>query len=133
MNQQLQIKENMFYVIFHDNSKLKITERQHEYILNIVDNKASFSINNCLYKSTAIAKIISEEEYLEQYPSKKETGRIFKNTYPSFDWKKVNSKKALGQLISGLKRFISEQNNPTLKADELLHLIQNKFNLKFNT
>ena len=116
---EITIKTNNFYIIFHDGSHIIVSTDQYTKILNTIDNNDFFEISGNIYKSNSISKVLSETDYKEQYPQKDDDGRIFKDTYPIFDWQKVDSKKALQQMIKGITEFIAGRSYTPMKAIEL--------------
>jgi len=135
----LAIKTNNFYIIFYDSSHIIVTESQYEKVLNTIDNNESFEINGNLYKSNSISKVLSEKQYNEEYPEKKVVhDRIqpnrgnYVNAYPVFEWTKLDSIKALKELIRGLKQFISGCNHKPVRVIELKEQMEKKLILLKN-
>ena len=127
MTGQLQIKELIFYVIFYDGSHIKISARQHEHILNTIDEKPDLIINKAIYKSNSISKIISEDDYFDQYPDQKPQilTQQRDDNYKTFNWQKVDSKKALGQMIKGFER-VYQENGRDPKESQVYKQMQKK-------
>lgn len=123
---KLTTKEKGYYIIFYDNSNVYISESQYKVVLDTIDKTDGiFEINGNIYKSGSISKVLSEADYDEQY-QQKENSQVFRDTFKPFKWEKVDSMRALQQMIKGLKKFIDNEQGTTPLAQELLERMQKK-------
>lgn len=102
-----EIKQNV--AIFHDGSELWLTDEQFKHVfLAWTDPKTeNFVIANNAYRKSAIAKILTLEEYFREYPEKQPEPQPekFKPTeIMQKPWNIAKSKRALESMIRGFKK-----------------------------
>ena len=131
-----------YAIIFFDKSILWVDQQKANAIDDLIRNRKSqpFDIDGNLYITSSIAKILSEQEYKEQYPDKQEQGQIFRNNFPqladkidyqyeSIDEQAIRATNGRQQLIADLQRYIDENPNRCENAKQLLKEKKIKFGL----
>ena len=133
MNLQTQVKTNV--IVFTDGSNKFITKEIADKIVKITITPQlkveGITIGNNYIKLTQIAKLLTTEEFYEQYPDKRSDPRLnyLGDNYYQGDGKKLkyNRINALKGMIKGLQEYIdSRQYKGTDKPLELMKKIKLK-------
>lgn len=132
-------------ILFHDRSKKLITTLEYEeYRLGRKRGARGITLNDgCDYAFSTIAKVLTIDQFYQQYPAERPVEVPISKNLPTFDEvlnESPNRIKALKQTIVGLKRYIaSTEDNPitdsrgfkywyqgTQKPIEMLKQLENK-------
>lgn len=108
---ELSTESKSAVIVFHDGSEVFISQEQYETLLTNYSNPdlKDFRINNSLYTKSSISKVLSLEEFYEEYPKKKPEP-VKENQFLKYEGLPSRvPENALPSLIKGLKRFIDEQ------------------------
>lgn len=131
---------NTAVLVFHDGSNKYITQNQYEALIGQYTNPnlQKIEIGGSLYSKSAISKILTLEEFYEEYPTKKpelkginEISNLYEYD-PSKDLRSEKlANKGLEQLLKGLGRYIAEEaakGNKTPKAIAMYEQYEKKLN-----
>ena len=98
-----QLTTQICFIVFKDNSVKEITKTEVDRILDSESGK--FQLQGSLYDMNMVSKILTAQEYYEQYPNKRPVTYSEENYLPS---PKPKRKSALQGILTGLERFIEE-------------------------
>jgi len=109
---QLQIYDSMSVIMFHDKTVKFLPTVKAEMLFELSSKQEQFILDGGMYKFSAVAKIIPEHEYYQQYPEKRPT--VYSADYQTAEEyvevmtpiKRIN---ALMGIIKGLDQFITKQ------------------------
>jgi hypothetical protein len=110
-------------IIFDDKSTLFITKTQYDDVMKLSANKSGFGIDGSYYKFNSISKLLTEEEYYEQYPDRKP---IIKNVFKSLPEAPMTPHKrvrALSEMIRGFKQYFKGKELPK-NSQEMLNKME---------
>lgn len=117
-------------VLFFDSSKLFLTEQQYQGLLfAITEGRKQVAVNGSLYTTAHIAKVLSLDEFYQEYPAEKPSPVV-----DHFDKYKALVKRPMGlrsvqQLLKGIERAIAgfrHQGIEPLKAIALAEAVKKR-------
>lgn len=106
---------NSQVIIFHDGSKVFITDNQAESVIQMSGGQSKgIKINGNYYTFSSISKIVSTQEYYNQYPDQVPDHRseVFTETtqpYESVEQQLESHKNQFKGVLKGLKQYIDEE------------------------
>ena len=101
------------FIVFKDSSVKEITQAEVDRILDSESGK--FQLQGGVYDMNMISKILTAQEYYEQYPDKRPVTYSEENYLPS---PKPKRKSALQGILTGLESFIEENGGIEQMNDE---------------
>jgi len=133
LSQSLIEAENKYVIVFFDGSDKWVLEKTAFQIYDaMAEGVKFFPLSQTDYITiSSISKILSEEEYNQQYAKKlaKEEmvvcDRPIRDTYIAFDYKKIENANHIQQMIKGVKKFVLEKTDCST-AKETLKRMENR-------
>lgn len=127
-----------YAIVFMDGSTMEITERAYNAIveLSLKPNTKMVKLKGQLVSLSSISKILTNEEYYEQYPDKRPAPKvphiselqevswedISKGNFPNYTEERKGN--ALKFLMKGLQRFVDQSEKDGKKSPKAISLLK---------
>lgn len=111
-------------IIFHDGSEKQITSQVAEQLFNSGREVKNFTLEGNLISLSSIAKILTQEEYNEQYPHKRlepEPQKFLASGIMKEPWNVAKHRGAMESLIRGYEKAKREMHKDWDGKDDLLY------------